>query len=100
MRNCDACLGSNERARDGAINIPKDDYPSRRLLTEQSLESHHDSGGLLRVRPGADFQIHVRLGNAKFVKEAPGHRVVVMLAGMHDREQLLLPGREGFVQWS
>ena len=91
-------LGGHKRASDRAVDVAEDHDPARCMTVEETLEPHHDACGLLSVRSSTDLEIDLRFRNAELLEETPGHRVVIMLAGMGNHEPGPLPRCERPIQ--
>ena len=77
-------LGRDERGGERRVHVAVDDDERGLEVQEHRLESDHQRGGLRRLRPRADAQIDVRLGQTEVAEEDVRHRRVVVLAGVDE----------------
>src|SRR3990172_1556339 len=80
MRDADQEFGGHDRASHGRVDVADHDHEVRLLLLANLLEFHHDSSGLIGVRPGANAEVNVGDRNAQVAKKNVGHAVVIVLA--------------------
>jgi hypothetical protein len=80
----DEALRGDERAGDRRVDVADDDDRVRRGLDEHRLEAPHDLGRLLRVRAGADLEVHVGARDRELVEEDLREALVPVLAGVDE----------------
>ena len=91
----DQQLGGHDRPGHRRVDVAGDQHDVRRRLEQHRFQPLHHTRGLLRVRSRADVEVVVGLPHAQLVQEHLRHRVVVVLAGMHDELlELVRPPRK------
>jgi hypothetical protein len=76
-------LGRDDGARHGRVHVAHDDDHIGAEVGDQRLEGDHHACGLLGVGTGARAEVHVGRAEPELVEEGAAHRLVVVLAGVH-----------------
>ena len=85
MTDRDIELGRHQRRRERRVDIARNEQHVRPELAQDRFEAFHHPGGLCGVTAGADIEPYVRYAHPEFVEEDLRHRVVVVLARVHER---------------
>ena len=84
-------LARDERCGQRRVDIAGDEHDVRRQLDEHRLEALHHARGLNGVSARTNVERVIRSADSELLEEDPGHRVVVVLAGMHEHVLELRP---------
>jgi hypothetical protein len=79
----DLQLGRRHGGRQRRVHVPGHEDHVGRPVDEDRLEALHHARGLLPVRARPDVEHEVRLADLELLEEDLRHRVVVVLAGVH-----------------
>ena len=77
-------LRGDEGARECRVHVADHDHDRGVEAPELGLEGGHDPRRLLGVRPGADAEVRIGLGQAELGEEDVRELGVVVLAGVHE----------------
>ena len=80
MSDGNAQLGGDNRTGHRGIHIADHEHEIGLLAHAGLFEFHHDAGGLLGVRSGADAKVHIGNRDAQLAEEHIRHAFVVVLA--------------------
>ena len=92
VRDRDAQLGRRQRPDQRGVRVAVHEHGVRPFRDQDRLQALQHPGRLLRVRATADAQRVVRSREVQLREEGPGHRLVPVLAGVH--EHLAVPAPE------
>ena len=83
----DAELHGGEGGGQRGVHVADDQHGIGARRRQHGLQAPHHLGGLHGVRAGADLQVVVGDRQVEVAEELPGHRLVVVLTGVHQRRR-------------